>query len=102
MYYVPCGSVSARKLGWTYVSVVYSDSEYGRHGWEMLSSLAANYSVCFSSPLHRVDKNQDFTDEEATSIVLALNATETKSKQHSALCMLIGCSAQPCSARDSL
>lgn len=57
---------------------MYSDSEYGRHGWEMLSSLAANYSVCFSSPVHRVDKNQDFTDEEATNIVLSLNSTETE------------------------
>ncbi|KAJ1522930.1 hypothetical protein ONE63_002069 [Megalurothrips usitatus] len=66
-----------RKLGWTYVSVAYSDTEYGRHGWELLSALAVNYSVCFASPVHRIDK-QDFTDEEATNTVLTLNATETK------------------------
>ncbi|XP_052132306.1 metabotropic glutamate receptor 6-like [Frankliniella occidentalis] len=43
----------------------------------MLSSLAANYSVCFASPVHRIDK-QDFTDEEATNVVLSLNSSEAK------------------------
>lgn len=72
--------VTCRRLDWTYVSMVYTDTEYGRHGWELLSNMAANYSVCIASPAHRIDK-QDFTDDEAANVVLALNATEAKSKK---------------------
>ncbi|XP_063223733.1 metabotropic glutamate receptor 3-like [Bacillus rossius redtenbacheri] len=42
------------KFNWTYVSVVYSDDAYGTHGFKILSELAVNYSICFSSQ-HRIE-----------------------------------------------
>ncbi|XP_065348662.1 metabotropic glutamate receptor 3-like isoform X2 [Cloeon dipterum] len=37
-----------RHFKWQRAAVIYSNTEYGKHGFEMLKSLAANYSVCFS------------------------------------------------------
>ncbi|XP_059490999.1 metabotropic glutamate receptor 2-like [Neocloeon triangulifer] len=37
-----------RHFKWQRAAVIYSNTEYGKHGYEMLMSLAANYSVCFS------------------------------------------------------
>ncbi|CAG2063140.1 unnamed protein product, partial [Timema podura] len=51
-----------RRFNWTYVSVVYSDNEYGNHGFETLSSLASNYSICFTAP-QRIDK-EHFDDKD--------------------------------------
>ncbi|XP_076662884.1 metabotropic glutamate receptor 6 isoform X2 [Andrena cerasifolii] len=56
-----------RRFGWSYVSVVYSDSEYGDHGYETLVSLAGEYNVCFSAP-HRISEDR-FTAEDYDSVV---------------------------------
>ncbi|XP_067127644.1 metabotropic glutamate receptor 3-like isoform X1 [Centruroides vittatus] len=39
-----------RTFRWTYVSVVYSDTDYGNKGYEKLQDLALEYNICFSSP----------------------------------------------------
>jgi len=39
------------------VSVVHSDNEYGNHGFEILSSLASKYNVCFTAT-QRVNKEK--------------------------------------------
>ncbi|XP_068084328.1 metabotropic glutamate receptor 3 [Anabrus simplex] len=56
-----------RQFNWTYVSVVYSDNEYGTRGFETLSELAANYSICFTTP-QRIDKDH-FTDKDYRQVV---------------------------------
>ncbi|XP_076387481.1 metabotropic glutamate receptor 6 isoform X2 [Megachile rotundata] len=56
-----------RRFEWSYVSVVYSDSEYGDHGYETLVSLADEYSICFSAP-HRVVQDR-FTTEDYDNVV---------------------------------
>ncbi|CAK9832016.1 Metabotropic glutamate receptor [Anthophora retusa] len=56
-----------RRFEWSYVSVVYTDSEYGDHGYEMLASLAGEYSVCFSAP-HRISEDR-FTDKDYDNVV---------------------------------
>lgn len=56
-----------RHFNWSYVSIVYSDSEYGNHGYETLNSLAPHYGVCFSTPL-RVSKER-FSDSDYDKIV---------------------------------
>lgn len=38
-----------RAFRWTYVSVVYSDTDYGNKGYEKLQELAPK-EICFSSP----------------------------------------------------
>ncbi|XP_014203479.1 metabotropic glutamate receptor 6-like [Copidosoma floridanum] len=45
-----------REYRWTYVSLIYSNTEYGVNGYETLLSLASSYKVCFTSP-QRVDKD---------------------------------------------
>lgn len=40
-----------RNFEWTYVSLVYSDTEYGNQGSETLQRLASDYNICFSVPL---------------------------------------------------
>ncbi|XP_054165125.1 metabotropic glutamate receptor 3-like, partial [Oppia nitens] len=35
---------------WTYVSVVYSDTDYGNKGYDLLQELAYYHNICFSSP----------------------------------------------------
>ncbi|XP_077509503.1 metabotropic glutamate receptor 2-like [Amblyomma americanum] len=39
-----------RAFHWTYVSVVYSDTDYGNKGYDKLQELAARYSICLSNP----------------------------------------------------
>ncbi|XP_015430249.1 PREDICTED: metabotropic glutamate receptor-like [Dufourea novaeangliae] len=56
-----------RRFEWSYVSVVYSDSEYGDHGYETLASLAAEYSICFSAP-QRIREDR-FTAEDYDNVV---------------------------------
>ncbi|XP_076643046.1 LOW QUALITY PROTEIN: metabotropic glutamate receptor 6 [Halictus rubicundus] len=56
-----------RRFEWTYASIVYSDSEYGDHGYETLVSLATEYSICFTAP-HRIQEDR-FTDEDYDNVV---------------------------------
>ncbi|XP_048505031.1 metabotropic glutamate receptor 6-like isoform X2 [Athalia rosae] len=66
-----------RQFKWTYVSIVYSDTEYGNHGYETLVSLASNYSVCFSAP-QRID-NEQYTDEDYNNVIRTIsNKTDVK------------------------
>ncbi|XP_053971463.1 metabotropic glutamate receptor 6-like isoform X2 [Hylaeus volcanicus] len=46
-----------RRFNWSYASVIYSDTEYGDHGYETLASFAAEYSVCFTGP-HRISEDR--------------------------------------------
>ncbi|XP_037567084.1 metabotropic glutamate receptor 2 [Dermacentor silvarum] len=39
-----------RAFHWTYVSVVYSDTDYGNKGYDKLQELAARYRICLSNP----------------------------------------------------
>ncbi|KAM7310733.1 metabotropic glutamate receptor 2 isoform X2 [Ixodes scapularis] len=39
-----------RAFRWTYVSVVYSDTDYGNKGYDKLQELAARYRICLSNP----------------------------------------------------
>ncbi|XP_021930539.1 metabotropic glutamate receptor 3-like isoform X2 [Zootermopsis nevadensis] len=66
-----------RKFNWTYVSVVYSDNEYGNHGFETLSSLAGKYNVCFSAP-QRVNK-ENFRDSDYDNVLYNIvNKTDVR------------------------
>ncbi|XP_063988055.1 metabotropic glutamate receptor 6-like [Diachasmimorpha longicaudata] len=66
-----------KRFGWTYVSVVYSDTEYGNRGYETLVSLANNYSICFSAP-QRIDKER-FVDEDYDNVIRTIaNKTEVR------------------------
>ncbi|XP_020721541.2 metabotropic glutamate receptor 6 [Bombus terrestris] len=56
-----------RRFEWSYVSVVYTDSEYGDHGYETLASFASEYSICFSAP-HRISEDR-FTDDDYDNVV---------------------------------
>ncbi|XP_034939514.1 metabotropic glutamate receptor 3-like [Chelonus insularis] len=56
-----------KRFEWTYVSVVYSDTEYGNQGYETLVSLATNYSICFSAP-QKIDKER-FVAEDYNKII---------------------------------
>ncbi|XP_034186753.2 metabotropic glutamate receptor 6 isoform X3 [Osmia lignaria lignaria] len=56
-----------RQFEWSYVSVVYSDSEYGDHGYETLVSLAGEYSICFSAP-QRISQDR-FTIDDYDNVV---------------------------------
>ncbi|KOC68808.1 Metabotropic glutamate receptor [Habropoda laboriosa] len=56
-----------RRFEWTYVSAVYTDSEYGNHGYETLVSLAGEYSICFSAP-HRISEDR-FSEEDYDNVV---------------------------------
>ncbi|XP_076754284.1 metabotropic glutamate receptor 6 [Xylocopa sonorina] len=56
-----------RRFQWSYVSVVYTDSEYGDHGYETLISLAGEYSVCFSAP-QRISRDR-FTEDDYEQVV---------------------------------
>ena len=46
-----------RYFNWTYVGVIYSDSEYGVHCFETLKDFSANASICFTTP-QRVIRDQ--------------------------------------------
>ena len=39
-----------RSFHWTYVSVVYSDTEYGNNGYDLLSAAAKQQNICISNP----------------------------------------------------
>lgn len=59
------------------MSVVYSDNEYGNHGFETLSSLAGKYNVCFSAP-QRVNK-ENFRDSDYDNVLYNIvNKTEVR------------------------
>ncbi|CAL7952540.1 unnamed protein product [Xylocopa violacea] len=60
-----------RRFQWSYVSVVYTDSEYGDHGYETLISLAGEYSVCFSAP-QRISRDR-FTEEDYEQVVRTIS-----------------------------
>jgi len=47
----------SRHFNWTYVAVIYSDSEYGVHCYEALRDFAKNDSICFTTP-QRVIRDQ--------------------------------------------
>ncbi|XP_031777068.1 metabotropic glutamate receptor 2-like isoform X2 [Nasonia vitripennis] len=66
-----------KQFEWTYVSVVYSDTEYGNHGYETLVSLASKYSICFSAP-QRIDKER-FSREDYDNVIRTIaNKTEVR------------------------
>ncbi|KAK2583346.1 hypothetical protein KPH14_009344 [Odynerus spinipes] len=66
-----------KKFEWTYVSVVYSDTEYGNHGYETLVSLANDYSICFSAP-QRINKEY-FTTEDYDNVIRTIaNKTDVR------------------------
>ena len=72
-------SIFRRRFEWTYVSVVYSDTEYGNHGYETLVSLANNYSICFSAP-QRIDKER-FVPEDYDNVIRTIaNKTEVRGR----------------------
>jgi len=58
------------------VSVVYSDTEYGNNGYDLLSSAAAKHNICISSPqaidVERFDE-QDY-DNLITTLLHKINA----------------------------
>lgn len=56
-----------RYFNWTYVAVVYSDSEYGVHCYEALRDFAANDSICFTTP-QRVIRYQ-YQDSDYDQII---------------------------------
>lgn len=60
-------SFLSSEFEWSYVSVVYTDSEYGDHGYETLTLLAAEYSICFSAP-HRISDDR-FTEEDYDHVI---------------------------------
>jgi len=65
-------------MNWTYVGVVYSDTDYGRHGWDMLTTLAANYSVCFATPAHRLRAGNK--DDASVAYNIIQNNTDLRGK----------------------
>ncbi|XP_066587920.1 metabotropic glutamate receptor 3-like isoform X1 [Prorops nasuta] len=66
-----------KQFEWTYVSVVYSDTEYGNHGYETLVSLSSNYSICFSAP-QRIDK-EHFVAEDYDNVIRTIaNKTDVR------------------------
>lgn len=44
------GKTRCREFRWTYVSIVYSDTDYGNRGYEKLQEVATRYNICFSNP----------------------------------------------------
>ncbi|KAK0093640.1 hypothetical protein PV326_013034 [Microctonus aethiopoides] len=70
-------TLQVERFEWTYVSVVYSDTEYGNHGYETLVSLASNYSICFSAP-QRIDKERFIAEDYDNVIRTIANKTEVR------------------------
>lgn len=56
-----------RSFHWTYVSVVYSDTDYGNKGYEQLQELAHYHNICFSNPQ---SINIDMFKEEDYDLVI--------------------------------
>lgn len=68
-----------RQFDWTYVSVVYSDTEYGIRGFETLVSLASKYSICFSAP-QKIAKER-FSSEDYDNVIRIISSrTEVRGK----------------------
>ncbi|OQR79315.1 metabotropic glutamate receptor-like [Tropilaelaps mercedesae] len=55
-----------KEFRWTYVSIVYSDTDYGNRGYEKLQELAARYNICFSNPQ---SINADFNETKYDLII---------------------------------
>ncbi|KAL2735883.1 metabotropic glutamate receptor 4 isoform X1 [Vespula squamosa] len=66
-----------KQFEWTYVSIVYSDTEYGNHGYETLTSLASLYSICFSTP-QRINKEHFKNEDYDTVIRTIANKTDVR------------------------
>nr|XP_050866767.1 metabotropic glutamate receptor 2-like isoform X1 [Vespula vulgaris] len=66
-----------KQFEWTYVSIVYSDTEYGNHGYETLTSLAYLYSICFSTP-QRINKEHFKNEDYDTVIRTIANKTDVR------------------------
>ncbi|XP_058793488.1 metabotropic glutamate receptor 7-like isoform X2 [Phymastichus coffea] len=66
-----------KQFEWTYVSVVYSGTEYGNDGYETLVDLASKYSICFSAP-QRIDTER-FSPEDYDNVIRTIaNKTEVR------------------------
>ncbi|XP_043461432.1 metabotropic glutamate receptor 8-like isoform X2 [Leptopilina heterotoma] len=66
-----------KQFDWTYVSVVYSDTEYGIRGFETLVSLASKYSICFSAP-QKIAKERFLSEDYDSVIQIISNRTEVR------------------------
>ncbi|RWS32017.1 metabotropic glutamate receptor 3-like protein [Leptotrombidium deliense] len=56
-----------KEFRWTYVSVVYSDTDYGNKGYEQLLEVGKYFNICFSSPQSiNVDH---FTDKDYENVI---------------------------------
>lgn len=55
-----------REFRWTYVSIVYSDTDYGNRGYEKLQELAGRYNICFSNPQ---SINADFNETKYDQVI---------------------------------
>lgn len=59
-----------RRFQWTYVSVVYSDTEYGNNGYDLLAEVAAKNNICISEP-QSIDVER-FVDEDYQNVIRRL------------------------------
>lgn len=86
--------VICRRYDWTYVSIVYTDTEYGIQGYETLSKLAGKYNVCFSTP-QRVSK-EHFEERDYDIIVQRLaNNSHARGSLNTASMFLLLVNVQP-------
>ncbi len=56
-----------RAFHWTYVSVVYSDTDYGNKGYDQLQELAQYHNICFSNP--QAINVDHFTDTDYDTVI---------------------------------
>nr|KAI8733635.1 metabotropic glutamate receptor 4-like [Biomphalaria glabrata] len=54
------------QMGWSYISIVYSQGTYGERGFESLKSSASRYNICIATS-HKVDET-DATDLIASDL----------------------------------
>ena len=66
--------MASRYFKWTYVAVIYSDSEYGIHCYETLREVAMNDDICFTTP-QRVFRDQ-FRHDDYVNILRTIMAKE--------------------------
>ncbi|KAH8039860.1 hypothetical protein HPB51_009116 [Rhipicephalus microplus] len=59
-----------RAFHWTYVSVVYSDTDYGNKGYDKLQELAARYRICLSNPQSIAADH--YTDPDYDAVIRSL------------------------------
>ena len=58
-----------REFNWTYVSVIYEDSNYGTQGFAELEKAALSNGICFAST-QRVDQDSSgWSDDHYDAIV---------------------------------